>query len=488
MDIKFYSEESINTFIKDVLCQKDPVLLKYYEDTDVKKFRSRISRMYKDRDSDFQTVVQTYVTDSVRDIIRETIGDIGKYMRPMGDLIIAGGEAFNSYFYRESRIITTDIDTKFTPIFKTKDGKLLPKKSPLYFGHLQVAKLLLWDYLGTIVTKLNSIIHDRVTNIVFKTKLARLLGLSFGKSRDPWVTRRYTLIKKSKQSSTNNVSPEDVLVDIELFAIDLKLKFFLPSDSQIKNRNIGGLLDIAFMRAGEVGFESTYSREHGMYIRNILNDNITYNRDILIAGKKFLVEDLYLMQSLGLRPQKKIKDKKRMFIFCRDVLKIRGIKSTDSVEKIFLKSIPKIKTKNNINLIKRPVFTNAYIKRALRVNPYKYQRYTGNVKQSKVLYQLVYGVKGHQAPNGYKPSGSNFKFDFKLKKWVKNDSVTYIKNESNFVPNTNMKVSKVPPKVHLKNILYGYNPTRNTWMPKKLVNKAAMIPIVGLKNKSFILS
>ena len=47
------------------------------------------------------------------------------------------------------------------------------------------------------------------------------------------------------------------------------------------------------------------------------------------------------------------------------------------------------------------------------------------------------------------------------------------------------KPSKIP-RLHLKNILYGYNPVRDGWMPKSLINKAAIIPLVGLKNTSFV--
>lgn len=481
MDNKFYSEQAINTFVKDVLCQKDPILFEYYTNDKITKFRKRLSRLYKHSDSDIKTVVQTYITDSSRDLIRETIGDIGKYMRPMGDLIISGGEAFNSYFYRESRIITTDIDTKFTPIFKSQ------RDTSKYFGYIQVAKLLLWDYLGKTVVRLNKLIHERVTTIVFKTKMAKMLGLSFSE-KGPWITRRFTLIKKLKQSNTNVVTKEDVLIDIELFAIDLKLNFFLPSAGRVKPVNIGGLLDIAFMRPGEVGFESMYSKERGMYIRNVVTDNITYNKDIMIAGKKFLVEDLYLMQSLGLRPQKRIKDRKRMFMFCKDVLKIKNIKSTDSIEHIYLKSFLTIKSRK-LNILDRPVFTKAYVTRAMKVNPSKYAAYTGDVKQSKILYQLILGLKGanNQHINGYKQTKSNFKFNVKTKKWIRNKSLEYIKNESTYRPNDTTKVPSRVPRVHLRNMLYSYRANRNGWMPNVLVKKASMIPIVGLKNKSFIL-
>ena len=31
------------------------------------------------------------------------------------------------------------------------------------------------------------------------------------------------------------------------------------------------------------------------------------------------------------------------------------------------------------------------------------------------------------------------------------------------------------------NTLYGYNPRRNAWVPKNMLNKSAAIPFVGLK-------
>ena len=111
------------------------------------------------------------------------------------------------------------------------------------------------------------------------------------------------------------------------------------------------------------------------------------------------------------------------------------------------------------------------------------------MKQSKILYQLVLGLKGAKGQDipGYAPSMSNYRFNFRKKKWVQNESSEYIKNEATYILNPTKKVPKAP-RVHLKNMLYGYRPNRNSWMPSKLVNKAAMIPIVGLKNKSFIVS
>ena len=55
------------------------------------------------------------VTDSIRDIILETVSEINEVMKSMGDLIISGGEAYNMYVPYEDRVVTTDIDAKFVP-------------------------------------------------------------------------------------------------------------------------------------------------------------------------------------------------------------------------------------------------------------------------------------------------------------------------------------------------------------------------------------
>ena len=66
--------------------------------------------------------------------------------------------------------------------------------------------------------------------------------------------------------------------------------------------------------------------------------------------------------------------------------------------------------------------------------------------------------------------------------WVKNENPAYIHNEANYRP---IKINRVT-KVHLQDILYGYNPVRDSWVPEKILQNSAMIPLVGLKNKSFI--
>lgn len=120
MDVGYYSENTVNNFIKKNVCHGDALLLKYYQDGKIKSFRRRLEILKVDPKA-IQKVIYIYVTDTIRDVIIDTIGNLTKYMEPMGDLVISGGEAFNFYFDRDSRVITSDIDTKFVPRFRKKD-------------------------------------------------------------------------------------------------------------------------------------------------------------------------------------------------------------------------------------------------------------------------------------------------------------------------------------------------------------------------------
>jgi hypothetical protein len=472
-DVAFYSEKTIQEFIKSKLCQDDDILYKYYENDKVKKFRNRLSKI-KNIDNDVKNVVQTCITDATRDIIRTTIGSLGLYMRPFGDLIVSGGEAFNAYFDRDTRIVTSDIDTKFVPVIRLNKNKVITSKNLAFFGYLQITKLILWEQLGKLVMRLNTIICKRVEQFVIKSKIGKLLGISFSGIQHP-LKRRYTLLKKSKETG--------VLIDIELFAIDLQIKYFLPSENKVGLHNIGGILDIAFMRPAEFGYEVTYTKNSGMYIRNPVSKKLTYDKSILIASKKFLIDDLYYLQKYKLRPLKKEKDRKRMFTFCKYVLKVDDISPTESLESIYKKSIHKAKS-SPTNLLKRPIFSKRYLTQALKVNPLKFENITTEPVKTKVIQQLFYGIKGENNLKipGYYPTYSNYRFLANNGIWVKNENPAYIHNEANYRPN---KINRVT-KVQLKDILYGYNPVRDNWVPDKILQNSAMIPLVGLKNKSFI--
>ena len=83
----------------------DVKLKKYYdrnEPRDLKKFRDRLHSKYPTKT--FEKMVYVIVTDSIRDIILDTVGEINEVMKSMGDLIISGGEAYNMYVPFEDRI------------------------------------------------------------------------------------------------------------------------------------------------------------------------------------------------------------------------------------------------------------------------------------------------------------------------------------------------------------------------------------------------
>ena len=188
MDEKIYSKSIIDKYIKTNLLFDDVKLKKYYDrnaQRDLKKYRERVHNKYPTKD--FDKIVYALITDSIRDIILETISKINDVMKSMGDLIISGGEAYNMYVPYEDRIITTDIDAKFVPRMQM-DSK--------YYGKLQVVKLILWDKIGELAKSLNMRIKRRLLTMVKKNpKIFKFLGLGF-KQNGPYVTRRYTLFKK----------------------------------------------------------------------------------------------------------------------------------------------------------------------------------------------------------------------------------------------------------------------------------------------------
>ena len=482
MDTQYYSTGTVDKFIRKSLCNNDKLLYKYYLNDDVKRFRSRLIKVGDPKG--IELVIFTLITDSIRDIILLTISSLTEYMKPFGDMIITGGEAFNTFFERKDKIVTSDIDTKFTPVFRIGKSERLKVNDPRYFGYLQATKLILWDKLGQMMKHLNDIIDKRMRLLVKSNKIAKILGLKLPSGDIPNITRRYTLLHKRKQGNNSKVVPDDVLIDVELFAIDMKVRYFSIKTQKLSTVNLGGILDIAFMRPKEIGYEVAYSRIEGKWVQDYTkNGKWVYDKNLLYASEQFLIEDLYTMQSLGLRPDKKEKDKKRMYVFAKKVLKLKNIKPTDTTFSIFKKSIAKIKPEK-IKLIKRPYCPKCIISAGLRINPNKYARYTTEPITSKAI-RLSYGLTGPKnlTINRFAATNGNYRFNTKTRKWVKNDSTAYIKNETNYRPNKNN-----PPKMKLKRDvepLYGLNPNRNSWIPKNLINKAARIPYVGLKNTAY---
>ena len=129
MDDQIYSKVAIEKFMNENLFFKDAKLKKYYDRNlprDFGKFRARVKSTHTDKD--FEKIMYVFVTDSIRDIILDTIGELTQFLNSSGDLIVSGGEAFNLYVEFKDRIITSDIDAKFVPRIPMNDK---------YYGKLQ---------------------------------------------------------------------------------------------------------------------------------------------------------------------------------------------------------------------------------------------------------------------------------------------------------------------------------------------------------------
>jgi hypothetical protein len=324
MDDQIYSKPVIEKFIQENLFFKDPKMQKYYDrnlQRDVGKFRARAQSAHKSKS--FEKMMYVFVTDSIRDIILNTIGEITEYMKPMGDVIVSGGEAFNLYTDFDDRIITSDIDAKFVPRLAVN-----PK------------------YLEASSDEAHALEQDGRTRTAFEpenqepnyvdekegSKLFKFLGIGF-KNSGPFVTRRYTLIKKKKTRNDNKPGKSDVFIDVELFALDLNLRFFSPETGRIQDVTMGGILDIPFMRPKEFGYEVVLSRRRGVTYRNLNTGKLVTDNRVYIASKEFLLEDIYLMHKLNLRPEKKEKDRQRLVKLAR--LFDKRISGSNSIEDVF---------------------------------------------------------------------------------------------------------------------------------------------------------
>lgn len=461
MDEKSYSKPVINAFLKKNLFFNDDILKRYYENGDLKKFRARVHKKYSDKE--FTKIVYALVTDSIRDIILDTVGEITKFTKSMGNLIISGGEAFNMYMPYKDRIITTDIDAKFVPKLNI---------NARFFGKLQAIKLIIWDKLGKIAKRLNIRIKRRIMSR--KGKIFRFLGIGFKKT-GTYVTRRYTLIKKKKGGKTNKPVKDDILIDVELFALDLNIRYFSPASGNIEDFTMGGILDIPFMRPKEFGYEvaDDMSTKTVTY-RNMSTGNIKVNNDIAVASKEFLIEDIYLMQKLNLRPEKKDKDRQRLLKLAK--LFTKSVKSTDSMDIIFKKVKNKLKRKKT-----RIRSSNFDIKKAIKVNPYKYEKFTTIPSKSRLSKQIVHGIK-NATPNmiveGFEKTHGNQRINLNTYTWKKNNSNNYVKNEFNMRPKEPMNF---PNNLNVQETLYGFKPRRDGWVPKPLLQRVSQIPFVGLK-------
>ena len=236
------------------------------------------------------------------------------------------------------------------------------------------------------------------------------------------------------------------MIDVELFALDLKVKYYSVEKKRVITQTLGGILDIAIMRPYEVGYEIAFSRHEGVVYRDKETNEMVHNKNILFAGKRFLVEDVYLMQLLGLRPKKVQKDRKRLFMFATKVLGIKNIKKTDKLVRIFKRCTHKLGEIKKTSIKSRPVF-----KLNWTPDPVKYKRYTTEPRIEPLVTGQIVGLRSSVNMNipGYKRSPGPYRFNLNSKKWIKNSSRLYIKNEMTHRP---IKAPNSIPRARLRNI------------------------------------
>lgn len=464
MDTEIYSEAVINRFLKTNLFFNDPILKKHYDNDNLSAFRKRVTRVHKDKS--FEKIVYAIVTNQLRDIIMKIIGELTTKFKPYGDVILSGGEAFNKYIDRENRIITSDIDTKFIPRFQ------YDKK---YFGKLQMLKLLLWDKLGQISKSYNNKIKDRISQI--NSKIAKFIGLGFSQT-GPYVTRRYILIKKKKGSTNQNPSKKDIFIDVELFALDLNIRYFSVEKGKIEQFKLGGILDIPVMRPNEFGYEIVKTQRQGVTYRNKDSGKIVHDNRISVASRQFLIEDVYLMQKLGLRPEKKEKDRQRMIKLSKMIDKNIKLNDDASIDDIFDKIKSKIQTP--VRSVRK--YSNINPSQTKNINPNKYGKYTSTPSKERLSKQFVHGIKASLPVmniNGYDKTHGKKKFSIRKRQWINSRSKSYIGNEFTHRPTKPLNFNK---DINTNKLLYGYRENRDGWIPKHVIKNSSKIPFVGLKN------
>ena len=249
-------------------------------------------------------------------------------------------------------------------------------------------------------------------------KVAKYIGLSSatGKgSKGYHVTRRYSLIPKRK----NIKDATNVLIDVELFTLDMKFRLFDIKKGELKDMNFGGILDIAFMRPKQLGYnvaKANLTRKIQMTYAND-NKNIAYQKTfkyLQIPTKQYLIDDIYMMQKIGLRQaSKRDKDRKRMILLARKMTK-KKILSTDSMDTIAKKVGIKLG---------KPVHTfrtytkvgPSVMKKASEVKPKRYPLSTTTPSKPKLSKDIFYGLKSNhnemKTPPNYLRTQSNQVFN-----------------------------------------------------------------------------
>lgn len=468
-------------YLNEKFFQKDKLLKQYFDAGQYDKFRTRV-KYFKGYDKNLKDAVFALLNYYTCDILYRDASALARVMSPAGFLVLAGGAAINQYLPDDERSVTGDIDFKFVTVFKN-----VPVTSEKYFGYLQYAKLMMWNELGKLAKKMT---HDKV----LRKRIQDLANSPYGKCLQMDVknlkfTCRYSIMHKTKQSppNSNKVSKGNTLIDVELFAIDVKsFKFFSN-----KFNDLSGIFDFPFMRRGELGGKVMKGLKKGITYKAKGGRKI-HNNTIYRAGKAFLLEDIYLMKSLGLRPDKTEKDRKRMLLMAKHVFKMNT--SKDPSNKNIMN---KTAAQRRVPIVKLQQTKTLPLAKIAKIDPYAYKEYTSRLtyRQIAKIAFPIFGPKNLKINNYNAVGNTRWHFDNRLHKWVRRPHRAYIRNTANYRVATNKSAPKhgAPPKSSYKEFknkldfkkskpsVYGFSMTRNKWIPSDLLKKVAHIPLVRNK-------
>ena len=465
MDTTIYSQEAIDKYILTTVCLDDKTLYKYFTEGKVKEFRARLIR--KTDQKTLLKVALTICTDLWRPRIYKIIKRMQTNMKPYGNLIVSGGEAFNLYLPKAHRVITGDIDTKFIPGISASDPKA--------FGKLQVVRLAMWNALGKAAVYGNSKCAADLNKKLKMNKIAQMLGLTIDVNNP--FRMRYTLLPKLKQKSSVRKPKEgDVLMDVEIFALDLNVKCFNVDKNKVVAQKLGGILDAPIIKRDE-------------FSSDVYKDFIK-RKEVSVASKRFLLDDLELLVKYGIRTGPKlVKDKKRLDLFIRHVFNVNINKTNPSFD--YLMKMAKNK------LPKQPKTPRRTIKQFpfddwKKFNPQVHKTLIAPASLTQlgfILYPMLKKVKA------VKRMPVNLRFSPKRARWATIKNNQQRGNILGIRPNRNKnnqftlaEIKKVRSKVlsilekeevPLPSLLYGYVPARNNWMPTGLIDKASIIGLLG---------
>lgn len=442
MDCKSYTDEVIAKFVSKYVCQNDNLLKKYLIAGDVKNFQKRLTT-HRDADENIKKVVLTMFVNALESDILNIVSNLSLKMKKHGFMVLSGGAAINKYLPFDKHGTVNDIDFKFVPVYKD-----IPYTNPKYFGYIQITKVHMWNELGKLVKSMS--FNKQLFKIIKKiqeTNVGKCLGITINRNV-PMFKRRYGYIMKKKQSNTREVLPGNVLQDVELMTIDVSgVKFFMPSVKAIRSVNLGGMVDIAILRQGEIGAK---------ILRNTTQGYKSFPH-MLVAGKKFIFDDVYLLRKLKLRPNKLQKDRERFVKFAQITANTR-ISEANSNDEIYRRANNKMWNYDR-KLFQKEKITKKNISRISKLNSKKYTKYTVPLSRGKI----------NKVTNPRANKSAKYRFNMNKKEWKINKNKKAIKAET--------------AKNLTRPVLRGYNPRRNRWIPKKIILQAKSIPFVAFKDK-----